>query len=302
MRVSLSAGAAHAVLYLRRGEGPGTPFGPRRCDRSTRDRGPRRGRRRPELDPRIYAQLREIERTHWWFQGRRRILQAALDRQDVHARAILDVGCGAGANLEMLAERFPGAALQGVDVEREPLRFCRVDRRLPVSQADATQLPFAGASFDLVTALDALEHFADDATALRELHRVCRPGGTLVLTVPAFGWLWGSVDELGHHHRRYRRRELVARVEAAGFDVVLDRFFNFWLFPGIAAVRLLSRRVSQPMVGGARASAHLPSDFDWARGGPLGALLERILGSEARLLGVRMPFGVSLLCIARRGP
>jgi len=293
------------VLYLRRGGGAGSHLGPWRCERSPRDRGPRRRRRRPELDPRLYAQLREIERTHWWFRGRRRILLAALERQAVHARAILDVGCGAGANLELLAERFPDAALQGVDVEREPLRFCRADRRLPVSQADAARLPFADASFDLVTALDALEHFADDASALREVHRVCRPGGTLVLTVPAFGWLWGSVDELGHHHRRYRRRELVTRVEAAGFDVDLDRYFNSLLFPAIAAVRLLSRALRRPTPERARSDASrapgpLRSDFDWVASGPPAALLERVFSSEAQLLALRIPFGVSLLCIARR--
>lgn len=214
-------------------------------------------------------------------------------------------GLRRGANLELLAERFPAAALQGVDVELEPLRFCRADRRLPVSQADAACLPFAGASFDLVTALDALEHFADDATALCELHRVCRPGGALVVTVPAFGWLWGSVDDLGHHRRRYRRAELVARVEAAGFDVVLDRYFNFWLFPGVASVRLLSRawRRLAPFrgrVGESRTSGRVRSDFDWLAGGPLAALLERIFASEARLLGLRVPFGVSLLLIGRR--
>jgi SAM-dependent methyltransferase len=191
--------------------------------------------------------------------------------------------------------RFPGAGLVGIDVEREPLRFCRADRALPVCQADAERLPFASASFDLVAALDALEHLADDAAGLRELHRVCRPGGMLVASVPAFRALWGTVDELGHHQRRYGRGELLARVEAAGFEVLLDRYFNFWLFPGIAAVRLLARLLPR---------RHEPeavrSDFDWAKTGPLAALLERVLSSEAHLLGVRLPFGVSLLCIARR--
>ena len=249
------------------------------------------------MDPRLYAPLRELERTHWWFRGRRRILGAALDRLGVRAGSILEVGCGAGANLELLAARHPDAALVGVDVERDPLRFAREAGGPPVCQADALRLPFADASFDLVAALDALEHLEDDAAALRELHRVCRPGGTLVATVPAFPALWGSVDELGRHHRRYRRGELEKRLRAAGFELALDRYFNFWLFPGVAAVRLLGLR---PPSRAGREPGHVGSDFDWAGGGALGELLARILGSEARLLGVRVPFGVSLLCVARR--
>src|SRR5262245_40410553 len=204
-----------------------------RC-RST-PRSPPRSRRAPPrageggVDPRLYAPLRELERTHWWFRGRRRILLAALERAGVGAgaRALLDVGCGAGTNLEFLAERFPGARAHGIDVERAPLRFCRADRGLPVAQADAERLPFAAGAFDLVAALDALEHLADDAAGLREIHRVLRPGGALVATVPAFPWLWGSVDDLGHHRRRYRRGELSARVCAAGFEIALERYFNF---------------------------------------------------------------------------
>jgi SAM-dependent methyltransferase len=247
------------------------------------------------VDPRLYAPLRDLETTHWWFRGRRRILAAALDRCGVRPGSILDVGCGAGANLESLGDRRPDAARVGVDVEREPVRACRARGVALVCQADALQLPFASACFDLVAALDSLEHFEDDVAALRELHRVCRPGGTLLATVPAFPALWGSVDELGHHHRRYQRRELLARVRAAGFEVVLDRYMNFWLFPAVAAVRLLSRLAPRR-----RDAGSVRSDFDWGRSGPLAFVLERILGAEAGLLGVRFPFGVSLLCVARR--
>jgi len=256
------------------------------------------------VDPRLYAPLRELERTHWWFRGRRRILLAALARAGVDpgTGAILDVGCGAGTNLELLAERFPGAGVRGIDVERAPLRFCRADRGLPVAQADAARLPFAAGSFALVAALDALEHLADDAGALREIHRVLRPGGSLVASVPAFPWLWGSVDDLGHHQRRYRRGELRARVEAAGFAIALERYFNFWLLPPIAAVRIAARlrrpgRPPAPPPGAAETAA---SDFDWAARGSLSAVLERIFASEAHTLALRVPFGVSLLCIARR--
>jgi ubiquinone/menaquinone biosynthesis C-methylase UbiE len=263
------------------------------------------------VDPRLYAPLRELERTHWWFRGRRRILLAALARARVRAASLLDVGCGAGTHLELLAERFPGARCVGIDVERAPLRFCRDDGGHRVCQADAARLPFASGSFELVTALDALEHVEDDAAALRECFRVLRPGGALLASVPAFRSLWGSVDELGHHHRRYRRSELLARVEAAGFEVVLDRYFNFLLFPPIAAVRWFGRMRrgkaaqrprSEPQASEAHRAEPVRSDFDLVAGGPLGALLAGVLGAEARLLALRAPFGVSLLCVARRPP
>ena len=250
------------------------------------------------MDPRIYAPLRELERSHWWFRGRRRILLAALERAGVRrAASILDVGCGAGANLAFLAERFAGARCRGIDVEREPLRACRGEAGLEVCQADAARLPFASGRFDLVTALDALEHVEDDAAALRECFRVLRPGGALLASVPAFRALWGNVDELGHQHRRYRRRELLERVEAAGFELALDRFYNFLLFAPIAALRLLARALPgrRPLEGEAPRS-----DFDLVSGGPLDALLGAVFASEARLLALRAPFGVSLLCVARR--
>lgn len=168
-----------------------------------------------------------------------------------------------------------------IDIELDPLRYCREDRLLPVSQADAVQLPFCDAAFDLVAALDTLEHLQDDAAALREFHRICRPDATLLVTVPAFPMLWGSVDDLGHHYRRYQRRELVAKVEAAGFSVRLVHFFNSILLPPIAAIRFLYRALP------ARPSAdrELRSDFDVVKSGPLNSVLARILSLEARLLG-----------------
>ena len=193
------------------------------------------------MDRHFYKQLREIERTHWWFAGRRRVLQAALERLAVRGRSILDVGCGAGTNLDLLHEQFPESALHGMDIEIEPLRYCREDRATPVFQADLARLPFRDEAFDLVCALDALEHVQNDEGAMADLYRVCAPGGTLFATVPAFPLLWGNVDRVGHHFRRYRRRELVDKLTRAGFEVRFVRYFNTLLFPPIAAVRLAAR-------------------------------------------------------------
>lgn len=249
------------------------------------------------MDPRIYRQLHEIEESHWWFRGRRRIVAATFERFGIRGRAILDVGCGAGTNLDLLRTINPGSAIVGIDIEHEPLRLCSLGRSVPVSQADVAQLPFAASAFDVITALDTLEHVRDDARVLAELFRVCRPGGAVVLTVPAFPWLWGTVDELGHHYRRYRKPELLERVTGAGFSVRVIRFFNYLLFPPIALVRLLGRLIPDGDSADAR-SVH--SDFDIVKRGPANTLLARIFSLEASLLGFRPPFGVSLLCVAVR--
>ncbi len=251
------------------------------------------------MDPRIYKQLHAIEERHWWFRGRRMILRAAFARVDIRPRAILDVGCGSGGNLALLDTLYPESRGIGIDIERAPLIFCRTERPTPVVQADVAGLPFPAATFDLVTAFDALEHVRDDRAVLAEMLRVCRPGGALALTVPAFPFLWGNVDDLGHHYRRYRRRELVTRVAAAGFTVRFVRYFNYLLFPPIAAVRLVARLAPKR-----RPSAHdgelLPSDFDLVKSGPLNELLMRVFALEASLLRLDPPFGVSLLLIATR--
>ena len=248
------------------------------------------------MDPRIYARLHQIEATHWWFRGRREILAAALRRVGAQPTRILDLGCGAGTNLDLLSTLYPGSTIVGIDIHLEPLRYCRGDRPEPLVQADAVRLPFSEGSFDLVTALDALEHMPDDGAVLAELHRVCRPDGMLLVTVPAFPFLWGNIDEAGHHHRRYRRGELLARVGRAGFSPHLVRFFNYLLFPGIAAVRLASRIVPARQTSADR----VRTDFDLVADGPLNTLLARVFSTEAALLALDPPFGVSLLCAAVR--
>jgi SAM-dependent methyltransferase len=249
------------------------------------------------VDPRWYEQVREIERNHWWFAGRRRILLAVLERQGVRAESILDVGCGAGTNLELLGERFSEAVIHGIDIDLGSLRACHQQRSARVAQADLMHLPFRDGSFDLVCALDAIEHVPDDEAALRGLHRVCRPDGTLFATVPAFRFLWGNVDRVGHHFRRYTRRELTDVVERSGFAVRFVRYFNTALFPAIAGIRLAARLFP---AGDSVDGEDVRTDFDIVKSGPLNTALAHVLGAEASLLGWNPPFGVSLVCVAQR--
>jgi SAM-dependent methyltransferase len=235
-----------------------------------------------------------VEKRHWWFRGRRRILRRLLGGLEppLPPRArILDVGCGTGANAEVLAagERF----VVGLDASAIPLELTASETRRPCTrlQADAGQLPFPDAMFDLVAALDVLEHMDDDVGATHELARVLKPAGVLIVFVPALRALWSLQDEVSHHRRRYGRDQLRTVVLASGLHIERLTFFNTLLFPPILAARL-AMRIRRPR--GLKSENQL--------GGPLtNALLTMIFAAEGPVVSrVDLPIGVSLACVARR--
>jgi SAM-dependent methyltransferase len=240
----------------------------------------------------FYREYNQVEDVHWWFVGRRRILLSILDRylgtSNAHRR-ILDVGCGTGTMLTHLA-RFGNA--QGVDMDLEAVGYCH-DRGLrQVTQSGADSLPFEKDTFDLVTALDVVEHIDDDLGALREMRRVLKPGGLLLLTVPAFRFLWGRQDDINLHKRRYVARDLRNRLHAAGFDVERLTYMNAILFPAIAAIRLVRHVLPEP--------PKLESDFAFPAPQPLNVVLSAIFGTERHVLTrFNIPFGVSIMALAR---
>ena len=171
-----------------------------------------------EMQPHTYPILYEVEEKHWWFVGRRRIVASFVAeicrKMGRHPTRILDVGCGTGANLEMLSQ-FGDA--EGVDVSQEALAFCRARGLERIRHGEAERLPYEDESFDLVTALDVVEHLDDDVAGLCEMRRVLRPGGHALLFVPAFMFLWGVQDDVSHHRRRYTLSQLRRVVGQAGF-------------------------------------------------------------------------------------
>src|SRR6266404_899461 len=184
-----------------------------------------------EMEQHTYTIMYEVEGKHWWFAGRRRIITEFVEKacQAVASQRprILDVGCGTGANLQMLAE-FGDA--EGVDVSTAALDFCRARGLSQVKQGAAESLPFADASFDLVTGLDVVEHLDDDVAGLREIRRVLRPDGRAVLFVPAFMFLWGVQDDISHHRRRYTLPELKQKLRDAGLEVERASYANVTFF------------------------------------------------------------------------
>lgn len=238
-----------------------------------------------------------MEDLHWWFVGRRRILLEVLNRylapNGSQTRRILDVGCGTGTMLTYLAS-FGKA--EGVDIDEEAIGYCR-DRGLQnVRLGEASSLPFGDGSFDLVTALDVVEHLDDDVAAFREMKRVLRPGGQILVTVPAHRFLWGDQDEVNMHKRRYNARELRDRLVESGFDVLRISYMNAILFAPIAAVRL-ARRLEHRL----RKRIQPQSDFRYPAPGPVNFLLAAVFGAEGPILRrMNIPFGVSILALAQR--
>jgi SAM-dependent methyltransferase len=244
-----------------------------------------------EMQAHTYAIMREVEDQHWWFVGRRRIIASWVERvcREIGKRRprILDVGCGTGANLQMLAEF---GVVEGVDVSAEALDFCRARGLGSVRQGAAESLPYEDAQFDLVTGLDVVEHLDDDVAGLREMFRVLRPGGRALLFVPAFMFLWGVQDDISHHRRRYTLAELKEKLSAAGLTVERVSYANITFFAPILFGRVLMR------LTGLR-----PASENNINIGALNGLLGGILGAESWWLRkMSFPFGVSAICVARR--
>lgn len=249
------------------------------------------------MEERFYEEYARIQDQHWWFTGRREIIVGALAESLAGApsdgRRLLDIGCGTGT---MLAEFGRFGTVQGVDGELAAVEFCHRRGRPEVQQATATDLPFDDASFDLATLTDVIEHIDDDRAVLAEAARVLRPGGSVLVTVPAYQWMWGRHDEIAHHKRRYTRPRLLAALADGGLETVRTTYFNTLLFAPIAAIRLFGRlRPTAPQ--------DARSDFELTKPGRVNSLLARLFASEAALLRrTNLPFGVSLLAIARRRP
>jgi len=242
------------------------------------------------MDRDYELQTHQAEDRHWWYRGRRSVLERVIERLRLPARArILDAGCGSGRNMVELARH---GTVTGVELSATSVALARARSVGEVIEGSVLQMPFESASFDLAVSLDVIEHLADDLAALRELRRVVAPGGALLITVPAYQWLWSGHDVVNHHHRRYTRRSLLQVAEQAGWESVRTTYFNSLLLPVAILLRCLERLSSKTT----------ESSLDlWIPPAPLNALLEQPLALEAAIIGHggRIPVGLSLLTLFR---
>lgn len=244
------------------------------------------------VDPAAFAELDAMEAGHFWFESRRKLIVAMLDRFAVGADSYLEVGCGGGFVLDGVARSRSWRRIVGVELHAEGLAIARgrLPENVELIQANA-DTPLVEGVFDVVGAYDVVEHIPDDSAALSVMSRALKPGGLILLTVPQHMWLWSSSDELALHQRRYRRGELEAKLRSIGFDVIFSSSFNALLLPLAIVSRLMPGRTSeQRMQQEARPGALVNST------------LRGILEAEVALTraGFRWPAGVSRLVAARK--
>ncbi|HMD56631.1 MAG TPA: class I SAM-dependent methyltransferase [Solirubrobacteraceae bacterium] len=242
------------------------------------------------MDRNYELQTHQAEDRHWWYRGRRTVIESVVSGLGLPPNArILDAGCGSGRNMLELTRH---GTVTGIELSQTSVVLARGRETGDVIAGSVLEMPFADASFDLAVSLDVIEHLQDDLLALRELRRTVAPGGALVVTVPAYQWLWSGHDVINHHHRRYTRASLQRVAEQAGWRQARTTYFNSLLLPLAILLRVLDRLNTKTT----------ESSLDlWVPPEPLNRLLEQPLELEARAIarGGRIPAGLSLLAVFR---
>ena len=247
------------------------------------------------FDARYYPELYRLEEGHFWFCHRTGIILKAIDRYAPNAQTAFEVGCGTGVVLAAIRRAFPRMSLSGSDLFAQGLTYAQA--RVPDAvfyQMDACRMPFEE-EFDLILALDVLEHIGDDKKALEEINRSLKPGGHVIVTVPQHPWLWSVQDEKAFHQRRYTRKRLVGMMNDTGFEIRHATSFTTLLLPVMAASRLAASILPRAATG------HDP--LRELRIAPaLNRVFHGICMMEKRLLdrGLSLRAGGSLLCVGKK--
>ena len=242
------------------------------------------------MENQCYDTMNKQEETHWWFRAKADIVVHLLQKYagSIAGKKILDVGCGSGYFLKRLKEK--GAHAYGVDPHFKAVGNAKKKSNATVVLGSADSISFASNSFDVVCALDVLEHCKDDAKAVTELKRVLKPSGYAIITVPALQSLWTKQDERLHHHRRYAKHELSQLISELG-EIKKLSFYNTLLFPLIAPFKCIKRLFP---------SLDTKEEAEIASRGIINTLLHRIFSCEKAILSrMNMPIGISLISVSK---
>jgi len=236
-----------------------------------------------------YERMNQFEVVNWWWAGKRQLVARTLGKLVGNKPLILDVGCGTGSNLKGWE---PFGDVLGMDISTQALDFCKIKGNSNLVKGDATALPFHDNTFEVIIALDMLEHMEKDSATVKEFSRICRQGGYLVITVPALMFLWSKHDVALHHKRRYAREELRKLLSSNGFKVERLTFWNFSLFLPASFYRVLGNL--KPPKQARSDDLRLPGPANW--------FFKSILHLEntAILNGLNFPCGISLYAVCRK--
>ncbi|TXI92357.1 MAG: class I SAM-dependent methyltransferase [Neisseriales bacterium] len=235
-----------------------------------------------------------MEETHFWFRARREIIASVLDNQNLldSKLEVLEIGSGTGGNLVYFRQFF--SDICGSEISIDAINYARKkikDIRLEQGSLP-NDIPFGDKQFDLVLLFDVLEHVEHDQEALDAIYKRLKPGGSLIITVPAYQFLYGAYDKFLFHFRRYNYLQLSKLLKKSGFLIKFHSYFNFWLFPLVLVSRLIERvlnRTAKYAIQGKNDSL-------------LNSLFYQIMRSEKSILSkkISLPFGSSLICIAKK--
>ncbi len=238
----------------------------------------------------MYEQIEENQRTHWWYIGRKEIVLEQIKKIISPSKSsnIIDIGAGCGFILNDLKKFGKVFAVENSDYALEHLVNTKNVKVQKAMLPD--ERPFENTKFDLITALDVIEHIKDDEGTLKLFREMLTDKGKLVITVPAFWFLWSEHDEINMHYRRYSMKELVVKLKKAGFKVRKATYFNTFLFPAVFAVRFFSNLF------------HIKSNnLSMANEGFSNKVLTEVLRFEKALIRfMNLPFGVSILVVASK--
>ena len=242
------------------------------------------------MESTTYEAENETEAQHWWFVGRRILFGRIINGIDLQTNAsILDVGSSTGTNLRLL-ESLGHKNVKGLDPSSQSRDFCAEKGMAEVIIGDVLNIPFEEDSTDLVLATDILEHVDEDELAAKEIHRILKPGGYALLTVPAFQCLWGIQDDVSQHKRRYKKSRFCKIIKSAGFEIQKAFYFNYFLFIPIFLMRLILK-LFKPSI---RAETDINSPI--INQVLLSIFTIDIMSAEF----IRPPFGVSILILCKK--
>jgi len=248
------------------------------------------------MDHKFYQEYYNLEREGWWFKARLSILESYCKKIINHPEMrILNVGAATGATSEMLS-KF--GEVTSLEYDEFCCKFLKEKTGIEAINASLTNLPFEDDSYDIICAFDVIEHIEDDIKAIEEIHRVLKPNGKYLLTVPAFQSLWSNHDVINHHYRRYRKNQFNKLIVNNKLKINYSTYFNFWLFIPISIVRFILNNIPRK-----KNSDSTGSDNEIMQSSKIvNGILYRIFYSEKFLLklNIKFPFGVSILTIGSK--